>query len=249
MLRQACQIAFGQPFELLHHLLSFVHGVETVHPKHNLDLHLQRQHAAKRLVLGIDSFTAVHDDNSVKHGMGSLHAVPLIHGFFGPITHSRQDLGSHPKKCTHGGHPLESPLMVKLPHVISLHQSAPLMESLNHIARSVRAHSSLIRHTVSRWLTLATLVTRSSRLCCTLYPSQSYLICSRSCTTCQWATSVIAPYSADAPMKNYVPGPERCRGIIPSLGNSITRSIAAVWLVSVIAFIFSGVGPFSLYFF
>ena len=52
------------------------------------------------------------------------------------------------KKCTHGGHPLESPLMVKFPHVISLHQSAPLMESLNHVARSVWAHSSLISHTV-----------------------------------------------------------------------------------------------------
>ena len=72
-----------------------------------------------------------------KHGMGSLALFPFIHGFLGPITHSRQDLGSHPKKCTHGGYPLESPLVVKLPHVMSLHQSAPLMESLNHVARSV----------------------------------------------------------------------------------------------------------------
>ena len=63
--------------------------------------------------------------------------VYLIHGFLGPITHSRQDLGSHPKKCTHGGHPLESPLVVKLPHVMSLHQSVPLMESLNPVARLV----------------------------------------------------------------------------------------------------------------
>ena len=69
---------------------------------------------------------------------------PLIHGFHGPIPTSRQDLGSHPKKCTHGGYPLESPLVVKLPHVMSLHQSDPLMESLNHVARSVWAHSSLI---------------------------------------------------------------------------------------------------------
>ena len=61
----------------------------------------------------------------------------LNHLFLRPITHSRQDLGSQPKKCTHGGYPLESPLVVKLPHVMSLHQSAPLMESLNHVARSV----------------------------------------------------------------------------------------------------------------
>ena len=70
--------------------------------------------------------------------------VYLIHGFLEPITHSRQELGSHPKKCTHGGHPLESPLVIKLPHVMSLHQSAPLMESVNHDAHSVWAHSSLI---------------------------------------------------------------------------------------------------------
>ena len=38
--------------------------------------------------------------------------------------------------------------MVKLPHVMSLHQSAPLMESLNHVARSVWTHSALISHAV-----------------------------------------------------------------------------------------------------
>ena len=84
-------------------------------PKHNFDLYLQRQHAAKRFVLRIDQPSAIHDDNSVKHGMGSLHAVLLNHRFHGPITHSRQDLGSTLKKCTHGGHPLESPLMVNHP--------------------------------------------------------------------------------------------------------------------------------------
>ena len=78
---------------------------------------------------------------SMKWGLSAL--FPLIHWFLGPITHSRQDLGSQPKKCTHGGYPLESPLVVKLPHVMSLHQSAPLMESLNHVARPVLAHSAL----------------------------------------------------------------------------------------------------------
>ena len=63
--------------------------------------------------------------------------VYLSYLFLEPITHSRQDLGSHPKKCTHGGYPLESPLVVKFPHVMSLHQSAPLMESLNPVARLV----------------------------------------------------------------------------------------------------------------
>ena len=63
--------------------------------------------------------------------------IYLYYLFLEPITHSRQDLGSHPKKCTHGGHPLESPLVLKRPHVMSLHQSAPHIKSLNPVARSV----------------------------------------------------------------------------------------------------------------
>ena len=54
MLRQACDIAFGQCLELLYHLFTFVHRVETLHPKHNLDLDFQGQHAAKRFVPGVD---------------------------------------------------------------------------------------------------------------------------------------------------------------------------------------------------
>ena len=49
-----CHGANGQPFELSHHFLAFVHGVETLHPKHNLDLDFQRQHAAKQFVPGVD---------------------------------------------------------------------------------------------------------------------------------------------------------------------------------------------------
>ena len=71
--------------------------------------------------------------------------VCLIHGFLGPIAYSRQDLASTLKRCTHGGHPLEFPLLVKFPHMISLHQSALPIKSLNPVARSMRAHSSLIR--------------------------------------------------------------------------------------------------------
>ena len=52
-----------------------------------------------------------------------------------------------------------------------------------------------------------------------------------------------------APMRNYVPGPKRSRGTTRSPVNSTMRCIDAVWLVSVMAFHFSGVGPFSLYLF
>ena len=54
MLRQACQVTFGQSLELLHHLFTFVHGVETVHPKHDFHLDFQGQHTAKRLIPGVD---------------------------------------------------------------------------------------------------------------------------------------------------------------------------------------------------
>ena len=54
VLGKAREIAFGQPLELLHHLLALLHRVETMDPKHNLHLHFQGQHAAKRFVLGID---------------------------------------------------------------------------------------------------------------------------------------------------------------------------------------------------
>ena len=50
VLGKPCEVTCGQPFQLLHHLLSLVHGVKTMDPKHNLDLDFQRQHAAKRLV-------------------------------------------------------------------------------------------------------------------------------------------------------------------------------------------------------
>ena len=53
--------------------------------------------------------------------------------------------------------------------------------------------------------------------------------------------SCSAPYSDGAPTKSCGIGPKRSRGTIPSHGNSITRSIAVVWLVSFMAFIFLGV--------
>ena len=68
----------------------------------------------------------------------------LIHLFLGPITHSHQDPFPWEKKCTHGGYPLESPLVFKFPHVMSLHQSDPLIDSLNHVARCVWTHSNLL---------------------------------------------------------------------------------------------------------
>ena len=41
VLWEARQVTFGQPLEFSHHLLSMVHRVETVHPKH--DLYLDHQ--------------------------------------------------------------------------------------------------------------------------------------------------------------------------------------------------------------
>ena len=52
------------------------------------------------------------------------------------------------------------------------------------------------------------------------------------------AMSVSAPCSEDVPTKSYERGPKRCRGTTPSPGNSITRFIAAAWLVSFMAFHF-----------
>ena len=151
--------------------------------------------------------------------------------------------GVHPKKV----YPWEAAPRVSSrvhsPHVMSLHQSAPPVESLNHVARIVFAHSSLFSHAVSRWWV------RSSRLCYFPCRSRSSSICWRSYITCRWDTSVSTPCSEDAPTKNYVLGPKRCHGITLSPGNWITRSIAAAWLVSLMAFIFLGVGPFSLYLF
>ena len=37
---EARQVAFGQPLDFLHHLLSLLHRVETMDPKHNLNLDL-----------------------------------------------------------------------------------------------------------------------------------------------------------------------------------------------------------------
>ena len=142
VLWQACQVALGQPLELLHHLLSLVHGVETMDPKHNLDLHFQGQHVAKRLVLGIDQPSAVHDD-SAKHECGLSALFHLIHLFLGPIPASRQDLFPYEKKVYPWGVPPRVSSRVQSPHVMSLHQSAPLVDSLNHVARPVLAHSAL----------------------------------------------------------------------------------------------------------
>ena len=60
--------------------------------------------------------------------LASLLGEPLLIVSPPPITASHQDPGVDDKKCTHGGHPLESPLVVLDPHVISLHQSPSLNE-------------------------------------------------------------------------------------------------------------------------
>ena len=115
VLGKAREITFGQPLELLHYLLAFVHGAETMHPKHNLDLDFQRQHATKRLILGIHQPSAVHDD-SAQHGMRSLcSGLPLL---FVPGTNHplAPGLGVPPKKVYPWGAP---------PRISSRSQSPP----------------------------------------------------------------------------------------------------------------------------
>ena len=51
--------------------------------------------------------------------------------------------GFKPKKVYPWGVPPRVSSRVQSPHVMSLHQSAPLVDSLNHVARSVWAHSTL----------------------------------------------------------------------------------------------------------
>ena len=64
MLGETCQVAFGQPLQLAHHLLSLIHGAKALDPKHNLDLDFQGQHVTKWFVLGIDQPSAVHLDRA-----------------------------------------------------------------------------------------------------------------------------------------------------------------------------------------
>ena len=62
VLWEACDIAFGQPFKFSQQRLPLVHSHKTLDPKHNLDLYLEGEHPAKRLVLGIDQPFVFHVD-------------------------------------------------------------------------------------------------------------------------------------------------------------------------------------------
>ena len=136
VLGKAREIAFGQPFQLLYHLFAFVHGVKTMDPKHDLNLDFQRQHAAKRFVPGIHQPSAVHDDRA-QYGMRPLCSglpyswVPGTNHLLAP------GLGVPPKKVYPWGAPPRISSRGQTPHVMSLHQSAPLLQSLNPVARLV----------------------------------------------------------------------------------------------------------------
>ena len=123
MLGEACQVAFGQPLQFSHHLLSLVHGVETVHPKHNLNLHLEGQHVAKRFVLRIDQPSAVHPDTVKIRQLTSPFDFALLILWCPPIPTSRQHLGSNTEKVYPWGAPPRVSSRVQSPHVMSLHQS------------------------------------------------------------------------------------------------------------------------------
>ena len=157
---------------------------------------------------------------------------PLAPGLRGPT-----------KKCTHGGHPLESPLVIKLPHVMSLHQSAPLIKSLNPVARSVWAHSSLISVAVQDG---------------ELTPVDC-LVHSAYCDP-DWDAQDLAP-PTDGPWVFPRPVPKMYSWGITRMGQNVpvgppdrpetgswSPSTPHGWWVSWL-FIFSGVGPFSLYLF
>ena len=143
MLGEACQTAFGQPLQLLHHLLSLVHGVKTVHPKHNFHLHLQGQHVAKRLVFGVDESLVFHVDRQGMNVASPLCSTLFICSLDQSPTRART-LFHRRKKVYPWGVPPRVSSRVQSPHAMSLHQSAPLVDSLNHVAPSVWAHSTLI---------------------------------------------------------------------------------------------------------
>ena len=71
----------------------------------------------------------------MKWGLSAL--FPLFIGSLDQSPTRARTWGPTQKKCTHGGHPLESPLVFKFPHVMSLHQSAPLMETKSRCALRV----------------------------------------------------------------------------------------------------------------
>ena len=90
--REARQIAFRQRLELLHHLLAFVHGVETMDPEHDLNLHLQRQHSTKRFVFRVDQPATVHLNTVKSMRLTSVLNIPLLILSYPPITDSRSFL-------------------------------------------------------------------------------------------------------------------------------------------------------------
>ena len=61
-----------------------------MHPKHNLHLDFQRQHAAKWFVLRVHQPSAVHLDNLSNWQLTSLWCVTLLILLFPPIIDLRQ---------------------------------------------------------------------------------------------------------------------------------------------------------------
>ena len=79
-----------------------------------------------------------------KHGNGLSRAMPS-YSWVPQTNHPlAPGLGVPPKKVYPWGVPPRVSSRDHSSHVISLHQSEPLIKSVNHVARSVSAHSSLI---------------------------------------------------------------------------------------------------------
>ena len=64
VLWEASQSTFGQPLELLVYFSPLLVGENAFHPKHNSDLDLQGQHAAKRFVSRVHQPATVHLDTT-----------------------------------------------------------------------------------------------------------------------------------------------------------------------------------------
>ena len=114
MLWQACQIAFGQPLELLHHLLSLVHLVETMDPKHGLDLHLQGSTLPNGLFWGSTN-PRQSMMTAPSMNVASPHCSTLFICSLDQSPTRARTFFHRRKKCTHGGYPVESPLVFNLP--------------------------------------------------------------------------------------------------------------------------------------
>ena len=150
MLSEACDFAFGQPFELLQQLLPLVHRIKAFHPEHDLQLHLKNQPVAKRLVFGVNESLVLHGDRA-KHesDLSAPHRLNNPHSSTNPLL-VPGPLSIDEKMFPWGVPPIMS-FHPRHPHVIALHQSAPWVDSLKHVTLQVFGSFHTVQSRCSRW--------------------------------------------------------------------------------------------------